>query len=113
MVTDWSAISNEYCYTTGRPVLYINTKIKMKNPNWEKLGITPIDFIQREEWGRNLDKDQLDRVNEVATELLAHPEEWREKILKFREENIYNIGHCGQVTADYIISRLTDRQTKA
>ena len=110
MVTDWSAISNEYCYATGRPVLYINTKIKMNNPNWEKLGITPIDFIQREEWGRNLDKDQLDQVNEVASDLLAHPEEWRERILQFREQNIYNIGHCGQVAADYIISRLTERR---
>lgn len=113
LITDWSAISNEYLYSTLRPVLYINTKIKMNNPNWERLGLELIDFIQREECGRNLDKDQLDRVNEVASEMLTHPDEWREKILEFREKNIYNIGHCGQVTADYIIGRLTERHKEA
>lgn len=45
--------------------------------------------------------------------MLDHPEEWSEKILEIREKNLYNIGHCGQAAAEYIISRLTERQTKA
>ena len=111
LVTDWSGIANDYAYSTLRPVLYINTKVKMMNPNWEKLGITPIDFTQRNQTGRSLNKDELDRVNEVASEMLSHPEEWSERILKIREKNIYNIGHCGRVAADYIIGRLTKQQT--
>ena len=79
----------------------------------EKLGITPIDFTQRDQTGRSLNKDQLNQVNEVATEMLSHPEEWSERILAIREKNIYNLGHCGEVIADYIIGRLTERQTKA
>ena len=112
LVTDWSGIANDYSYSTLRPVLYINTKVKMMNPNWEKLGITPIDFTQRDQTGRSLNKDQLDLVNDVASEMLGHPEEWSERIREIREKNIYNIGHCGQVAADYIISRLTQRQAK-
>ena len=112
LVTDWSGIANDYAYSTLRPVLFINTKVKMQNHNWQKLGITPIDFTQRDLIGKSLNKDQLDQVNEVAAEMLDHPGEWSERILEIREKNIYNIGHCGQVTADYIISRLTERQTK-
>lgn len=85
----------------------------MQNYNWKKLGITPIDFTQRDLIGKSLNKDQLDQVNDVATEMLDHPEEWSEKILEIREKNLYNIGHCGQAAAEYIISRLTERQTKA
>ena len=113
LVTDWSAIANDYAYSTLRPVLCINTKVKMQNYNWKKLGITPIDFTQRDLIGKSLNKDQLDQVNDVATEMLDHPEEWSEKILEIREKNLYNIGHCGQAAAEYIISRLTERQTKA
>ena len=112
LVTDWSAIANDYAYSTLRPVLCINTKVKMQNYNWQKLGITPIDFTQRDLIGKSLNKDQLDQVNKVATEMLTHPEEWRERILEIREKNIYNIGHCGQVAADYIIGRLTKQQAK-
>ena len=113
LVTDWSAIANDYAYSTLRPVLCINTKVKMQNYNWEKLGITPIDFTQRNLIGKSLNKDQLDQVNDVATEMLDHPGEWSEKILEIREKKLYNIGHCGEAAADYIISRLTERQTKA
>ena len=113
LVTDWSAIANDYAYSTLRPVLCINTKVKMQNYNWEKLGITPIDFTQRNLIGKSLNKDQLDQVNDVATEMLDHPGEWSEKILEIREKNLYNIGHCGEAAADYIIGRLTERQTKA
>ena len=67
----------------------------MQNYNWQKLGITPIDFTQRDLIGKSLNKDQLDQVNKVATEMLTHPEEWRERILEIREKNIYNIGLSG------------------
>ena len=113
MITDWSAISNEYSYTTGRPTLFINTKMKVMNPNWEQLGIEPIEISLRNRIGRSLDKEELDRVNETVTEMLADRDQWHDRIMQIREENIFNIGHCGREAANYIISRLTDRQTNA
>ena len=113
MITDWSAICNEYSYTTGRPTLFINTKMKVMNPNWEQLGIEPIEISLRNRIGRSLDKEELDRVNETVTEMLADRDQWHDRIMQIREENIFNIGHCGREAANYIISRLTDRQTNA
>ena len=113
MITDWSAISNEYSYTTGRPTLFINTKMKVMNPNWEQLGIEPIEIRLRDQIGRSLNKEDLDRVNETVTDMLANRDQWHDRIMQIREENIYNIGHCGREAANYIISRLTDRSAKA
>ncbi len=109
LITDWSAIANEYSYTTGRPVLFINTRVKMLNPNWEKLGIEPLDFSLRRRIGRALEKDELDRVNETAQEMLDNRAQWYDQIMKVREENIYQIGGSGRRAAEYMIGRLTKK----
>jgi len=110
VITDWSAIANEYSYTTGRPSLFVNTKMKMLNPNWEKLGIEPLDITLRNRIGRAVDKEELGSVNQIVTEMLENRDQWHDRIMKTREENIFNIGHSGTEAAKYIISRLTDRQ---
>ncbi len=112
LITDWSGIAYEYSYTTGRPTLFINTKVKMLNPNWEKLGIEPVDFRLRRELGKALEKEELGSVNETATEMLENREGWHDRIMQIREKNIFNIGHCGSEAAKYIISRLTKEKSK-
>lgn len=113
LITDWSAIANEYSYTTGRPTLFINTKMKVLNPNWEKLGIEPVELTLREQIGRSINKEELGTVNETVTEMLANRGEWHDRIMAFREQNIYNIGQCGRKAAEYIIGRLTEKQAEA
>lgn len=107
LITDWSAIANEFSYTTERPTLFINTKPKMLNPNWEKLGITPLDYTLRERIGTSLDKDRLDRAGEVTEDMLQNAEKWQAQIRQAREENIFHPGESGRVAAEYIIGRLT------
>ena len=106
LISDWSAIAYEYSYTTGKPTLFINTKMKVLNPNWERIGITPLRISLRDAIGRSLDKDELEKAEEVIAEMESHPEEWREKIFKVREKNIFNLGTAGKTAAEYIISRL-------
>ena len=113
LITDWSAIANEYSYTTGRPSLFVNTKMKMLNPNWEALGIVPLDISLRSTIGVAIDKEDLGRVNEIATEMLADRESWHDRIMKAREENVSHIGHCGREAANYIINRLTVQKPEA
>ena len=109
LITDWSAIANEFSYSTERPTLFINTKPKILNENWEKLGIQPLDYKLRDEIGCSLDKDKLDRADEVVRDMLEHPERWSERIRAIREQNIFNPGSAGKVAAQYIISELTHR----
>ena len=109
LITDWSAIANEFSYSTERPTLFINTKPKILNENWEKLGIQPLDYKLRDEIGCSLDKDKLDRADEIVRDMLEHPERWSERIRAIREQNIFNPGSAGKVAAQYIISELTHR----
>ena len=107
LITDWSAIANEFSYTTERPTLFINTKPKMLNPNWEKLGITPLDYTLREAIGRSVDKDKPEDMAAAAEDLLGNPDKWRDRIREARERNIFHPGESGRVAAEYIIGQLT------
>ena len=110
LITDWSGIAYEYSYTTGKPTLFINTKMKCPNPNWEKIRITPLEISLRDRIGRSLDKDQLDEAETVIAEMEAHPEEWAERIAKVREQNIFNPGKCGEAAAEHILKSLIARE---
>ena len=59
--------------------------------------------------GRAVDKEDLPRVNETVTEMLENRDQWHDRILKVREEKVFNIGRSGEEAAKYIISRLTNR----
>ena len=110
MITDWSGIAYEYSYSTLRPTMFINTKIKAPNPNWEKIGITPLEISLRDKIGQSLNKDEINRAAELAKDMLKNPTRWSEQIKRVRTENIFNLGSCGKVAADYIISRLTKKK---
>ena len=110
LITDWSGIAYEYSYTTGKPTLFINTKMKMPNPNWEKIGITPLEISLRDQIGRSLNKDELSKAEEVIAEMESHPAEWAEKIAKVREQNIFHPGEAGKTAAEYILKRLIQRE---
>ena len=61
LITDWSGIAYEFSYTTERPTLFVNTKLKMMNPNWENIGITPLEISLRDQIGVSLEKTELNR----------------------------------------------------
>ena len=110
LITDWSGIATEFSFTTGRPSLFINTKPKVLNKNWEKLGIEPLAIMLRNQIGRSLDKDRLDLADETVRDMLEHPEAWSERIREIRERTIFHPGEAGKTAALYIIGRLTNRQ---
>ena len=111
LVTDWSGIAYEYSYTTLRPTLFVNTKIKAPNPNWEKVGITPLEIALRDQIGLSLEKSEgADRCKSVIEDMIDNPQRWSEQIKSVREENIFNLGQCGEKAAAYIISRLVKKK---
>lgn len=107
LITDWSGIAYEFSYSTGRPTLFINTKVKAPNPNWERIGITPLEISLRDQIGKSLNKDQLDQASAVMAEMIENGSAWAERIAKVREKNIFNPGEAGRVAADYILGELT------
>ena len=113
LVTDWSGISYEFCMATGRPALFINTKLKCLNPNWEKIEYPPVEISLRDRMGIALDKDQLDTVGDAVKTLFEKEAEYGAVIGETMKDFFYNRG-CGNVAgAKYILSSLSARRKKS
>ncbi|MCL1903699.1 MAG: membrane protein insertase YidC [Oscillospiraceae bacterium] len=106
VITDWSAIAVEFSFTTKKPALFINTPMKIMNPEWEKIGVTPIDIWLRDKIGVAVDVGQLGNISRICTDLLEKRKEYRIKITDILDECVYHLGHSAEVGGEYIISRI-------
>lgn len=112
LITDWSGISWEYAFTTKRPVLYIDTPMKILNPEYQKIKTVSISIMLRDKIGRRLKPDQLDQTAEYVEYLMTHKDEYQEQIAQLAQENIFNLGKSAEIGADYIIKSLQDKLSK-
>ena len=106
LITDWSNIGWEYAFTTRKPMLSINTPMKVMNPEYKKLREEPITVTLRPMLGKSLNPEELDRIGETVEYMLAHTDEYREQIEKVVSENVFNLGHSAEVGGAYIVSAI-------
>lgn len=108
LITDWSGIAYEYSFTTLKPSLFINTPMKVMNPDWEEIGVTPFDIEVRDRMGISVELDELASIDKVVEKLLNEDNYSKEQMKKMREKYLYNISKSAEVGADYIINRLIE-----
>ena len=106
LITDWSGISVEYCFATKRPAIFVNTKMKVLNPNWQKIDCEPVEITLRNVIGVAIEKDETANIGAVAAELFERGAEYEQKIEKVLEEFLFNIGGAEKAGADYILNSL-------
>ena len=106
LITDWSGITYEYAFTTLRPVLFIDTPMKVMNPEYEKINTPPINIWMREVIGAVVKPDELEKLPEAVERLLSGRDEYRERIDRFVHEYVYNLGNSGEVGSKYIINEI-------
>ena len=106
LITDWSGIAYEYSFTTLKPTLFINTPMKIMNPDYKDLKTVPFDIEARDQVGISVDTDKLGTLGEVAEKLLTQPVYSKESLKAVREKYLYNVGTSAEVGAKYIIKQL-------
>lgn len=106
MITDWSGIAYEYAYTTYKPVLFIDTPMKIMNPEYTKIDIEPMNIWMREEIGQILKLDEIYKAADTVQEMLDNSEQYKQHIEQLVNENVYNIGHSAEVGGKYIIEQI-------
>lgn len=109
MITDWSGIAYEYAYTTEKPVLFINTPMKVMNPEYKKIDTIPLNILLREEIGCSLNLDEMGKIPETIDWLIKMQSFYKERIHSFVEEFVYNPGRSAETGAGYIISSLQEK----
>ena len=108
LITDWSSIAYEYSFTTLKPTLFINTPMKVMNPDYEEIGVLPFDIEIRGKIGISINMDQLSEIS-TAVETLKNDKMFsKEEMKKIRSKYLYNVGSSGEVGAKYIIRRLIE-----
>lgn len=113
LITDWSSISLEYVFSTLKPVLFIDTPMKILNPDYQELKTVPIDLELRNKVGISIPMDSVDsRIVEIVNKLLNEIQFSPESMLELKEKYIYNIGESGKMGARYIIGQLVKRSNK-
>ena len=112
LITDWSSIAYEYAFSTLKPVLFINTPMKVVNPDYKELECVPIDIELRDRVGISIDEDEIQKANEAVRKLLLDQQFAPQAMQELRDKYIYNVGRSGVIGAKYIIDRLVEKSKK-
>lgn len=113
LVTDWSSIAFEYSFSTLKPVLFIDTPMKILNPDYQELTTVPIDIELRSRIGISIKPENVeDEIKNSVDKLLYDEQFSKDSLYKLKEAYIYNNGESGKVGAKYMIDKLVERSGK-
>ena len=110
LITDWSGVAYEFSYVSLKPCIFIDTPPKIYNPDYEELGIEPIELKLRNEIGKSFAMNNFDTMLEEARNMIENKNDYSDKILSIRNKYIANYGHSGETAGKYIIQRLIEKQ---
>jgi len=110
LICDWSAMAIEYALGLEKPVLFIDLPRRIRNPDWEALGIEPQEVAFRELAGDIVSPQQLDEIPQKIDALLQGQESFRRKMEQLRSQMVFNIGNSIQTGAKEI-ARLADEKS--
>jgi len=111
LVCDWSAMAIEYALGLEKPVLFIDLPRRVRNPDWQKLEIEPLEASFRKWAGDIVSPESLHEVPGKITKLLENRHAIRKTMQKLRTELVFNLGHSTSVGAAEI-ARLADEQSR-
>ncbi len=106
LITDWSGISFEYSFATLKPTLFVNTPMSAVNPEWQQIGITPIDLRLRKQIGMDVEPHKLNGIEEIVRDFIEHADDYAQKIAVIREREVFNLGHSGEAGGAYILEAI-------
>lgn len=106
MITDWSGIAYEYSFTTYKPVLFVDTPIKIMNPEYQRIDTEPFNIWIRDIIGKVIAVDNVHNVYSEISDMLEHKEDYRNQIESYAKEYVYNLDCSGAVGGKYIIGEI-------
>ena len=89
LITDRSGIALEYAFATQRPVLFIDTPLKIQNPNTARFDLEPVENSFRKMLGISIAPNELDKLGEAIKELEEKRETFATSILRAESEVVF------------------------
>ncbi len=106
LITDHSSIAFDFAFGTQRPVVFMETPVRVDNPLWEQVGIEPLENAYRKKIGVCLEPSRVKELPVVLQSLIPCKAKWRSELIALRSETIANWGGAARIGAEYILSRI-------
>ena len=101
IISDWSSVAWEFSYTTNKPALFINTPMKIMNPDYDKFGLTPLEISIRDKIGKTIEINEIKNINQALEEIknIKNPQEIIEKMM-------YDNSKASEISGKYLIEEV-------
>ena len=109
LICDWSAMAIEYALGLYKPVLFIDLPRRVRNPDWQALGIEPLEASFRELAGDIVSPRHLNEIPDKIALLLQDREAFAQRMEKLGPQLVFNIGSSIDAGAREI-ARLADEK---
>lgn len=109
LITDWSGIAYEYAFTTKKPVVFIDTPMKIMNPEYKKLEIEPFNIWARNIIGQVIGLEDIKETKKIVDEVINNKMQYNKNINEMVDEYVYNLGNSAEVGGKYIIQTIQNK----
>ena len=105
LLTDFSGVLFDYAYLSEKQVLLLNVKNACNGYEAEEMLPLNVDFDIKasKELAHQLTEEEMNNIAQTVKNYLASKNDNKEKIRKFKDQNIYNFGNAGKAAADALI----------
>ena len=105
MVTDWSGTAFKFAFAMLKPVLFINTPPKTRNPDYHLFENVPAELGWRKIVGSDLAEEQVHLAGATGRRLLDDSA-CSARLKEFRREQVFNLRRGGQAVAKAVVALL-------
>ena len=109
LITDWSGIAYEFAFIAKKPVVFINTPMKVINKDYKELGIELFELESRKVLGKAIDYKDIKDLDKTIAKMIKEKEKYARIIDKYFHDNVYNIGNSAEVGSKYIINTIKEK----
>ncbi len=103
LITEHSSISFEYALGTERPVLFVDTPMRVDNPEYQMLGMEPVENVYRSKVGTCVSPERISEAGRLCSEMIERQALFRKKILEARLLLLSNWQSSAEIGAKYLI----------
>lgn len=107
LITDRSGIAFEYAFGTERPVLFIDTPLKVNNPDYLQVGIEPVEIWTRRTVGVTLQMSKLNALSSALLHQQLGAESHRKALIELRNQLLFHWLEASTSERTHLIDILT------
>lgn len=105
LITEHSSICFDFALGTERPVVFVDTPAHTGNPEYQKVGIEPVENAYRSRLGVRIKPEEIRSMPKIIEDLLANQDDFRAKLPLIRDELLANWQHAAEVGGRYLIDK--------